>query len=186
MITAYLNEYTSPLGTMILASNGTGLCGAWFEGQAHFEENLPLRLGAPHASLDELHLAQGSEAHYDRIISCVRTWLDLYFTGEDPGALPPLDLHGTNFQEEVWTQLARIPYGSCTSYGKLAQQIQERRNDNRRVSARAVGSAVARNPVSVIVPCHRVIGADGSLTGYAGGMDRKRWLLNLERTTTEI
>jgi methylated-DNA-[protein]-cysteine S-methyltransferase len=85
MITAYLNEYTSPLGTMILASNGTGLCGAWFEGQAHFEENLPLRLGAPHASLDELHLAQGSEAHYDRIISCVRTWLDLYFTGEDPG-----------------------------------------------------------------------------------------------------
>ena len=108
-----------------------------------------------------------------------RRWLDRYFSGDIPDFLPPLQLEGSSFQKEVWQLLLRIPYGETRTYGELASELARRRGISR-MSAQAVGGAVGRNPISIIVPCHRVIGADGSLTGYGGGLDRKAWLLDLE------
>ncbi len=116
-------------------------------------------------------------------IVAARTWLDVYFEGRDPGALPPVRLRGTAFQEEVWACLAEIPYGQLTTYGAIARRIEEKRG--RKTAARAVGVAVGRNPVSIIVPCHRVVGSSGSLTGYAGGLARKVKLLQLEGVDTD-
>jgi methylated-DNA-[protein]-cysteine S-methyltransferase len=107
-------------------------------------------------------------------------WLDLYFGGEIPGFTLDLQLEGTPFQREVWALLLTIPYGQTTTYGELAKQLAARRGVPR-ISARAVGGAVGRNPVALIVPCHRVIGAGGRLTGYAFGLDRKQRLLDLEK-----
>lgn len=112
-------------------------------------------------------------------------WLKAYFAGKDPRWMPPLHFEGTEFQHAVWVELLSIPYGETVTYGELACMVGERmsragRDADAKVSPRAVGSAVGRNPISIIVPCHRVVGADGSLTGYAGGIDRKRRLLALE------
>lgn len=103
-----------------------------------------------------------------------RRWLDCYFSGKDPGFLPPLNPQGTPFQQKVWQELLNIPYGTTVSYGEIARRIGCR-------SAQAIGQAVHRNPIAIIIPCHRVIGADGSLTGYASGLDMKRCLLQLEK-----
>jgi methylated-DNA-[protein]-cysteine S-methyltransferase len=103
-----------------------------------------------------------------------RRWLDLYFTGEKPDFTPQLAPKGTPFQQRVWEILLTIPYGKTVSYGDVARQISPT------MSAQAIGGAVGRNPIGIIIPCHRVIGADGSLTGYGGGLERKRWLLELE------
>ena len=101
-------------------------------------------------------------------------WLDIYFAGARPGFLPPMSLTGTDFQKAVWQELLKIPYGETTTYGQLAQHLGCR-------SAQAVGQAVRRNPIAIIIPCHRVMGADGGLVGYAYGVDRKRQLLAWER-----
>ena len=155
--------YLSPLGEIILASDGEALTGLWFAGQKYEGATL-----APEHEEKDLPV-------FDE----TRRWLDVYFAGKDPGFPPPLRLRGTDFRKTVWEILLTIPYGETTTYGEIAAQIA--RETGGSVSARAVGGAVGHNPVSLIVPCHRVVGADGSLTGYAGGIDRKKALLALEQ-----
>ena len=121
----------------------------------------------------------GAEAVFER----TKKWLDSYFSGHNPDFTPPICLKGTSFQEDVWEILKRIPYGKVISYGAIARQIAEKRG-LKRMSAQAVGGAVGRNPIAIIVPCHRVIGSDGSLTGYAGGLDKKTKLLRIEGVLT--
>ena len=155
----YIAHYDSPLGSITLASNGEALIGMWFDGQKHFGSTLEAR-GASPAELT--------------VFDDTCRWLDGYFSGVKPNFKPPLSLRGTAFQQHVWRALLDIPYGQTVTYGELARRLGCR-------SAQAVGGAVGRNPISIIVPCHRVVGADGSLTGYAGGLDRKRALLELEQ-----
>ncbi|MCI8468562.1 MAG: methylated-DNA--[protein]-cysteine S-methyltransferase [Eggerthellaceae bacterium] len=159
----HYTTYTSPLGAITLAEEDGALTGLWFDGQKY--DRATLAAGAGRA--DDLPVFEQA-----------RGWLDAYFAGTDPGALPPTAPRGTDFQRAVWAELATIPHGTLTTYGALAQSLGE--HLGRRCSARAVGTAVGRNPVSVILPCHRVVGASGSLTGYAGGLDRKTALLELE------
>ena len=152
----YLRHYLSPLGPMTMAADGERLTGLWFDGQAHFTHTLsPVHI--------EAELPVFGEA---------AAWLDRYFAGEAPGPVPPVHFRGTAFQISVWELLKTIPYGKAVTYGHLAEALHS--------SARAVGGAVGRNPISILVPCHRVIGAGGRLTGYAGGLDRKIALLRLE------
>ena len=152
----------TPLGGVTLASDGESLTGLWFDGQKYFGAGLcsaPLEKDLP-------------------VFGEVREWLQVYFRGESPDFTPPLSLQGTPFRCAVWEKLLLIPYGNTATYGELARSLSE--VFGRKVSARAVGNAVGHNPVSLIVPCHRVLGADGCLTGYAGGVERKRRLLELE------
>ena len=159
----YISHYTSPIGDILLAADDAGLTGLWFQGQKYFARGLE-------KEQEERNLP---------VFDQTKAWLDLYFSGKEPDFLPPLHLIGTDFQKQVWEILLAIPYGKTTTYGKIAGQIAQRRG-LAHMSAQAVGGAVGHNPISIIVPCHRVKGADGSLTGYAGGIDRKQWLLNLE------
>lgn len=152
-------DYESPLGRMLLAADDGGLAGAWFYRQRYFARGLV-----------DAEKNMGSEAS---ALTAARHWLDAYFAGERPDVADvPLAQRGTAFQRRVWNALLAIPYGETRTYGELATELGS--------SPRAVGTAVGRNPISVIVPCHRVLGAGGSLTGYAGGLARKRALLELE------
>jgi len=160
----YTAHYSSPLGEILLAADELGLFGLWFAGQKYF------------ASGVEEERREGRLPVFD----AARRWLDIYFSGEDPGFTPPLHLRGTVFQRRVWALLCSIPYGRTASYGELAGRLAEERGASS-ASARAVGGAVGRNRVSLIVPCHRVVGSRGGLTGYAGGLERKAALLRLER-----
>jgi len=157
----YTAAYTSPLGEIMLAGEGDSLTGLWFQGQKYFCRTL----GREHAPGEP------------PVFEAVRRWLDAYFSGKEPPSPPPLRPEGTAFQKEVWALLTAIPYGTTTTYGGLARRLSEA---GRPASPRAVGSAVGRNPISILIPCHRVVGADGSLTGYAGGVDKKTALLTLE------
>ena len=150
-------RYASPLGALLLASDGAALIGVWFEGQAHFARGLGE------------HAPQSDEA-----LEAAAQWLDDYFAGRAPGEAPKLAPRGTDFQKAVWRMLLKIPRGETTTYGAIAAALGS--------SARAVGGAVGRNPISILIPCHRVTGADGSLTGYAGGIERKTALLKIEGT----
>ena len=165
-------EYTwhlsSPLGAITLASDGQSLCGLWFDGQKRFAETL----------------SSAQEEKLLPVFEQTREWLELYFSGKEPGFTPPLRMKGTAFQRTVWEKLLMIPYGETVSYGEIARSIAPVGNALG-MSARAVGAAVGRNPISLIIPCHRVIGADGSLTGYAGGIERKQWLLAFERASVK-
>jgi len=114
------------------------------------------------------------------VFADTRRWLDMYFAGQIPDFLPRLSPQGTAFRQSVWNMLLAIPYGQTTSYGEIAAEIGRRRQTEK-MSAQAVGGAVGHNPIAIIIPCHRVIGKDGSLTGYGGGLWRKEWLLQLER-----
>lgn len=160
----YISHYTSPLGKMLLAADEGGLTGLWFEGQKYFARCLD-------KEQEEKEIPLFAEA---------RRWLDIYFAGRDPDFHLPLHFRGTDFQNEVWELLCSIPYGRTMTYGQIAKLLAAKR-ELPRMSAQAVGGAVGHNEISIIVPCHRVIGADGSLTGYAGGIDRKAKLLALER-----
>lgn len=174
----YLDEYESPVGTLSIASDGEHLCGLWLDGQKYFQEDLAKRVGS-----DDGEREEGGKARKEApVLEQACKWLDAYFAGKDPGKLPPIAFHGTDFQEQVWEQLAKIPYGTLTTYGDIANQMAEERGG--KMSARAVGVAVGRNPISIIVPCHRVVGSNGSLTGYAGGIERKIKLLELEGVDT--
>ena len=157
----YVNYYASPLGELLLASDGEAITGLWFLGAKYFARGLD-----PAVQERDLPVFQSA-----------KVWLDAYFTGREPGALPLLRPAGTAFQRQVWDLLLQIPYGATTTYGALARRLAERRG---RVSAQAVGGAVGHNPISLLIPCHRVVGAGGSLTGYAGGVDKKLALLRLE------
>ena len=159
----YTAHYTSPLGGITLASDGMTLTGLYFDGERDFPD-----LSAAHKK----DLPVFGEAMH---------WLDLYFAGKEPDFSPALNPTGTAFQQAVWEILRTIPYGGTTTYGAIAKRLEK--VTGKRMSAQAVGGAVGRNPTSILIPCHRVIGADGSLTGYAGGLDKKEYLLGLEGTT---
>ncbi len=155
----------SPLGELLLSSrDGVSVSGLWFQGQRFFSRGLE----------------EAAEIIYLPVFAEAEQWLDSYFRGIDPGIPPRLDPLGTSFQQSVWAVMKEIPYGETNCYGELAAVLSERQG-HRRVSPRAVGSAVARNPISILLPCHRVLAADGSLHGYAGGIWRKAALLAMEQ-----
>lgn len=159
----YTSKYTSPLGGILLAADEVGLRGLWFDGQKYFARDLP----------DE------RTERETPVLSEAKRWLDLYFGGQEPDFLPPLHPVGTPFRQAVWEILLRIPYGKTVTYGEISKQLAEKMGLER-MSAQAVGGAVGHNEISIIIPCHRVVGSNGSLTGYAGGIDRKIKLLELE------
>ncbi|WP_417088656.1 methylated-DNA--[protein]-cysteine S-methyltransferase [Eubacterium maltosivorans] len=159
----YISHYRSPLGDLLLAADDTGLIGLWFEGQKYFA----------------LHLDKEREERALPLFERVKEWLDLYFSGKKPDFSVPLHLIGTEFQKEVWEFLLAIPYGQTTTYGEIAGKLAAKKGLPH-MSAQAVGGAVGHNPISILVPCHRVVGANGNPTGYAGGIDRKVKLLTLE------
>jgi len=158
----YTAHYASPLGAVTLASDGTALVGLWFDGQKYFA-----------ATLDDEHKQKSLPVFEE-----TRRWLDLYFSGKEPDFLPPLAPKATPFRTKVWDILLSIPYGQTMTYGEIAKAIAREQSSRR--SAQAVGGAVGHNPISIIVPCHRVVGTSGSLTGYADGIDKKVQLLTLE------
>ncbi len=153
----YVNFYESPLGRLLLAADENGLCGLWFDGQKYFADGLD-------SDHEEKNIA---------VFDQTRRWLDIYFDGRRPDFMPPLNFVGTEFQRRVWRLLLMIPRGATMTYGALARAINMK-------SARAIGGAVARNKISIIVPCHRVIGSNGKLIGYSAGVDKKLKLLELE------
>lgn len=165
----YISRYESPLGGIVLAADENGLTGLWFEGQKYFA----------------LYLDNENEEKELPVFEQAKKWLDIYFSGKEPDFKLPLHFTGSVFQNEVWEILYRIPYGQTTTYGAIAKQIAEKRGLTR-MSAQAVGGAVARNEISIIVPCHRVVGENGSLTGYAGGIDKKIALLKMEKGYKDI
>lgn len=158
----YTSHYASPLGGMTLVSDGTALVGLYFDGQKYAAEGLD-------ATHTQKNLPVFEEA---------RRWLDVYFSGRKPDFTPPTAPAGTAFQQSVWEILRTIPYGQTVTYGAIARRIEQ--NTGCRMSAQAVGGAVGRNPISILIPCHRVVGTNGSLTGYAGGLDKKERLLQWE------
>lgn len=159
-----VSAYESPLGDIVLAADDVGLTGLWLEGQ-------------PKPDLVDAVEADGLECE-SLAIQEAKRWLDAYFQGGSPNFTPPLHVQGTAFQLRVWDLLRSIPYGETVTYGRIAKCIAA--EDGGAMSSQAVGGAVGRNPVSIIVPCHRVVGANGNLTGYAGGLDKKIALLQLE------
>lgn len=159
----FTQHYDSPLGSILLTADEMGLTGLWFDGQKHFARDLP---------------AQRTEQDTP-VLSEAKRWLDVYFTGREPDFLPALHPMGSAFRRRVWDLLLRIPYGQTVTYGQLAQQLAAQQSLSP-MSAQAVGGAVGHNAISIIIPCHRVVGTGGSLTGYAGGIGRKVQLLTLE------
>lgn len=154
----YFDTYDSPLGEIILTCDGEHLTAVFFAGQKYADVYL---------SKDAVHVSFP-------VLEQTKEWLDQYFQGNIPESLPPIKLDGTAFQMRVWDLLLEIPYGETVTYGELAKKLECR-------SAQAVGGAVGKNPVSILVPCHRVMGANGKLTGYAGGVAKKEYLLKLEK-----
>jgi len=163
----YLYHYDSPLGGITLASDGEALTGLWFDGQKYFGESL----------------AEERETKELPVFAQAVKWLDIYFSGKNPDFIPPLSMETTPFRRTVWEILLTIPFGKTMTYGEIAGRIAGRialQKGLERMSAQAVGQAVGHNAIALIIPCHRVVGADGSLTGYAGGTDKKAWLLARE------
>ena len=161
----YTCKYESPIGDILLAADEIGLTGLWFEGEKYFANTLP----------DE-RISQETD-----ILTEAKKWLDVYFSGEEPTFTPPLHPAGSTFRQSVWQILLQIPYGKTTTYGEIARKIA-RMKKLPHMSAQAVGGAVGHNEISIIIPCHRVVGTNGSLTGYAGSIDRKISLLKLEHS----
>ena len=160
---AYTSVYSSELGDILLAADEIGLTGLWFFGQSYFADTLPAE-----------QIAQETP-----ILAQAREWLDEYFSGKEPDFTPTLHPMGSPFWQAVWKLLLQIPYGQTTTYGEIARQLEKLQN-RPHMSAQAVGGAVGHNGISIIIPCHRVVGTKGSLTGYAGGLDKKMALLELE------
>ena len=159
----YIYHYQSFLGGITMASDGTHLIGLWFDGQKYFADSL-------RRPIQEKSLP---------VFKDTCRWLDTYFSGKDPGFTPPIALRTTPFRKQVWEIMLQIPYGRTLTYGEIADKIAKKRG-MKKMSAQAVGGAVGHNSISLIIPCHRVIGAGGNLTGYAGGIKTKIKLLNLE------
>lgn len=161
----YSSQYASPIGTVLIASDGRSLTGLWLEGQKYLNGSLVSRL----CPRDELPL-----------FTLTKNWLDQYFSGHQPSISSlPLAAEGSAFRREVWGLLCQIPYGTTMTYGEIAK-IMAQRTNKARMSSQAVGGAVGHNPISIIIPCHRVVGANGNLTGYAGGIVKKLKLLEHE------
>lgn len=159
----YTYHYNSPLGWITLSSDGELLTGLWFDGQKYFADSLS-------KDYKEMSLP---------IFNQAQKWLDIYFTGKNPDFTPSLNMKTTAFRKAVWEILLTIPYGQTMTYGEIASKIAKQ-SGLTRMSAQAVGGAVAHNSISLIIPCHRVVGTNGSLTGYAGGINKKIQLLELE------
>lgn len=158
MSTIYFTIFPSPLGELTLAASDKGLCGLYFEDHKYWPAN------------------KSSWRRDDSRFDPARSWLTNYFSGEKPGPIPALDIvTGTDFQRRIWQALRNIPSGQTQTYAEIAEAIGNPK------AVRAVGAAIGRNPISIIVPCHRVVGSSGSLTGFAGGVERKRWLLQHEQ-----
>ena len=159
----YTCKYKSSIGDILLATDEIGLIGLWFEGQKYFANTLP-----------EDYVPQET-----KILTEAKKWLDVYFSGEEPKFTPALHPTGSTFRQAVWQILLQIPYGQTITYGEIARQMSEIQNTPH-MSAQAVGGAVGSNKIGIIIPCHRVVGANGNLTGYAGGIYNKEALLRLE------
>lgn len=164
----YTSQYHSPLGEILIAADDIGLTGLWFVGQKYYA----------------LYLDKENQEQETQILKDTKRWLDIYFSGQEPSFKLPLHFTGTDFQNEVWEILYSIPYGKTMTYGEIAN-ILAKRKGLERMSAQAVGGAVGHNEISIIVPCHRVVGSQGSLTGYAGGIDKKVSLLKLEKVNMD-
>lgn len=162
----FIQHYNSPLGGMLLAADETGLTGLWFNGGKYFADNLP---------------EERTECETP-VLTETKRWLDIYFSGREPDFMPELHPTGSPFRMAVWEILLQIPYGQTVAYGEIARLLAEKRG-LAKISAQAVGGAVGHNKISVIIPCHRVIGANGKLTGYAGGIDKKAALLKSENSS---
>lgn len=160
----YTYHYDSPLGGITISGNETELTGLWFDGQKYFGDTL----------------GTGCKEENLPIFEQTVRWLDIYFSGKAPDFTPPLRMQTTPFRKMVWEIMLTIPFGSTMSYGEIAEKIA-RQTGQSKMSAQAVGGAVGHNAISLIIPCHRVVGKDGSLTGYAGGIEKKVWLLAMER-----
>lgn len=161
----YVSYYKSPIGDITMASDSDGLCGLWFDGQKYFASTVK-------GETEERELP---------VFEQTKKWLDIYFSGKEPDFMPKLVLNGSEFRRSVWNILLTISYGSVMTYGEIAKIIAQK-NGVAKMSAQAVGGAVGHNPISIIVPCHRVVGTNGNLTGYAGGIDKKISLLKIEKT----
>jgi len=155
----YGYKYKSPVGEITIRSDGEYITGMWIEGQKYF-------------CIDKMDYSN-KEIFRD----CVK-WLDIYFSGKNPEFSVKVKTAGSEFREIIWSKLLEIPYGKTRTYGELAKELEEERG--RGVSAQAVGGAVGHNPVSILIPCHRIIGRNRSLVGYSGGIDKKIYLLRLE------
>ncbi len=159
----YIWHYHSPLGEIIFASDGYALTGLWFDGQKYFPHKL---------------IAQ-SQVKELPIFTQTRRWLNTYFSGKEPQFTPRLNMDATPFRKIVWEMLLAVPYGKTIAYGEIAR-LAAQKMGVKRMSAQAVGNAVGHNPISLIIPCHRVLGSNGNLTGYAGGLEKKQRLLEME------
>ena len=164
----YTSHYDSPLGGITLASDGKALIGLWFDEEKYFGDTL----GSVYETKDLPVFAKARE------------WLDIYFSGRDPGFTPPLAMLTTPFRKAVWEIMLTIPFGQTMTYGQIAEMIAKQRGIPQ-MSAQAVGGAVGHNSISLIIPCHRVVGTNGSLTGYSGGIDKKVQLLQMEGVETK-
>ena len=165
----YVHHYVSPLGGITIAGTETAVTGLWFDGQKYFGSTIS-------ASCEEKNLPVFEQSDL---------WLDIYFSGKIPDFTPTIFYKTTDFRKAVWEILLKIPYGKTITYKEIASEIARQRGVAT-MSAQAVGNAVGHNPISLIIPCHRVVGADGSLTGYAGGIDKKAKLLELEKAEIYI
>ena len=159
----YKWHYDSPLGGITLASDGEALTGLWFDGQIYFADTL----------------SEDSKEKELPIFTQTCHWLDIYFSGKEPYFTPRLKMNTTPFRKAVWDVMLTIPFGKTMTYGEIARLIAQKRGFAQ-MSAQAVGGAVGHNSISLIIPCHRVVGSRGNLTGYVGGLDKKAKLLRLE------
>ena len=160
----YIYHYMSPLGGMTMASEGEHLTGLWFDGQKYFADTL-------------------GEEYEEKLLPVFEQtvrWLNIYFSGNEPDFTPPILQKASDFRRAVWEILLTIPYGQTMTYGQIADRIAAKKG-LAKMSAQAVGGAVGHNPISLVIPCHRVVASDGSLTGYAGGLDKKEKLLEMEK-----
>ena len=158
----YITYYSSPIGKITIASNGNAIVGLWFNNQKHYA-----------SVLDKNNIQQNNLPIFKTVFS----WLDIYFSGNQPKSTPLINMRGTCFQRRVWNSLLSIPYGEVATYGTIAKQLNC-------PSAQAIGGAVGRNPISIIIPCHRVVCTNSKLIGYAGCINKKHWLLNLENNSS--
>lgn len=160
----YIYRYHSPFGGITISSNGIEITGLWFDGQKYFGDTLP-------ENYEEKDLP---------VFEKTKKWLDIYFSGKAPDFIPPLKMETTSFRKAVWEIMLTIPFGQTMTYGEIADKIAKKKGISK-MSAQAVGGAVGHNSISLIIPCHRVVGTNGSLTGYAGGIDKKVQLLTMEK-----
>ena len=172
----YKKIYKSLVGDILIVFNEEALLGLYLYSQKEFAEKLK---DTEIILIDEEVLSAYKEDH--KILKLTETWLEKYFSGEDPGFIPPIKVYGSKFRKDVWDILLKIPYGETRTYKEVGEALIAS-GKYERVSNQAVGGAVGHNPISLIIPCHRVIGSDGSLRGYAGGVDVKRRLLELEKS----